>query len=130
MTIYVDDTQQYRSGPWCHMATDGEPEELHAFASKLGLKREWFQAHPSLDHYDLRPSKRVKALKLGAIEVSRYDMLILCTDKYPKMKESALERMAQAKIDREVAVVDYLESLKSRECPPGIIVDEYIEKES
>ena len=36
---------------WCHMATDGSFEELHAFAARLGLRRAWFQR----DHYDLPP---------------------------------------------------------------------------
>lgn len=50
---------------WCHMITDGPDDELHEFAQKIGLKRGWFQG----DHYDLVPSKRTLAVKLGAIEV-------------------------------------------------------------
>lgn len=70
--IYVDDlftatprTAQARSNGkrWCHMATDGPLEELHAMAERIGLKRAWFQndygTHP---HYDLVPSKRTLAL--------------------------------------------------------------------
>jgi hypothetical protein len=41
-------------------------EELHAFAKRLGLKREWFQEHWSAPHYDLTPGKRARALELGA----------------------------------------------------------------
>lgn len=54
---------------WCHMMTDGSPEELHAFASRLGLSRASFQEHATLWHYDLVPSKRQMALRLGAQEV-------------------------------------------------------------
>lgn len=52
---------------WCHMTADTE-DELHQFAAKLGLKREWFQCPPkaSHPHYDLVPSKRKLALKMGA----------------------------------------------------------------
>ncbi len=48
-----------------HLTTDGDVEELHAFAEKLGLKRSWFQdgRHP---HYDIVGKKRWKALCLGA----------------------------------------------------------------
>lgn len=53
---------------WCHMVADeADCEELHAFAGKLGLKREWFQG----DHYDLTPVKRVLAVRMGAVEVDR-----------------------------------------------------------
>lgn len=41
--------------------------ELHAFAKRLGLKREWFQADRKHPHYDIVPSVHRKALKLGAI---------------------------------------------------------------
>jgi len=36
--IYVD----YSFGKWCHMCADST-SELHEFAKKLNLKREWFQ---------------------------------------------------------------------------------------
>lgn len=41
-------------------------EELHAFASRLGLKRSWFQAKSTFPHYDLTASKQFKAMQLGA----------------------------------------------------------------
>jgi len=64
--IYVDNCFP---GKWCHMITDGDLEELHEMASRLGLKREWFQPK-SFPHYDLRPSKRSMAIKMGAKEVN------------------------------------------------------------
>ena len=54
----------------CHMTTDGDLEELHAFALRLGLRREWYQDHPIAKHYDLTPSKRERALAFGAVFVS------------------------------------------------------------
>ena len=66
MTIYVDELP----GGWgrwsggAHMmGTD--IHELHAFAIRLGLRREWFQ-DKRLPHYDLTASKRAKALAAGA----------------------------------------------------------------
>ena len=56
---------------WCHMATDGEPGELHAFAERLGLRRAWYQR----DHYDLPPHGRAAAVALGAQEVSSGELL-------------------------------------------------------
>lgn len=78
MSVYVDPMMAcVPNGRWrwnrsCHMFAD-TLEELHAFALRIGLKREWFQ--PAKDrhipHYDLHESRRAAAVKLGAIEVDR-----------------------------------------------------------
>jgi hypothetical protein len=74
--IYVDAIQTYKSGEWCHMwSATGDTDELHAFAKKIGLRRDWAQVSSSRivkewHHYDLRPTKRVIALKHGAVEMS------------------------------------------------------------
>ena len=56
----------------CHLTADSL-DELHAFALRIGLKRAWFQDHPSAPHYDLTPSRRAKALAAGAVFVSSRD---------------------------------------------------------
>jgi hypothetical protein len=81
MTIYVDDVQRYPSGQWCHMATDGTLEELHAFALHLGLKRSWFQNKPRHPHYDLRPTKRILAIQKGAKAVDSFELISKCFHK-------------------------------------------------
>lgn len=77
MTVYVDPLMEYGGSAtfrWahsCHMMADTD-EELHRFARKLGLKRQWHQPGPprhSVSHYDLNSSRRVAAVKAGAIEV-------------------------------------------------------------
>jgi hypothetical protein len=56
---------------WCHMWCDpGDEKILHAIARKIGLREEWFQHNPILDHYDLTPSKRELALHEGVQETS------------------------------------------------------------
>lgn len=50
------------------MTADTE-EELHAMARTIGLRREWFQSHSVVAHYDLTPSKRDLALAHGAVFV-------------------------------------------------------------
>ena len=67
--ILVDETRHHRSGWWCHMVSDRSVEEMHAFASEIGLRRRWFQDGPR-PHYDLRPSKRRLAVAKGAMEVN------------------------------------------------------------
>lgn len=79
MTIFVDPAIHYwRRKKWCHLTSDADSlDELHAFASRLGLKKEWFQdpatmrvSHP---HYDITESKRVQAVRLGAIDQTKYE---------------------------------------------------------
>lgn len=82
MTIYVDKIQEYppamcRGLPgnkWCHLISDSNDAELHAFAARIGMRRSWFQAK-STPHYDLVPSKREAAVKLGAVEVERNEFV-------------------------------------------------------
>jgi len=73
--IYVDEmTFCFRNRNWpynraCHLLADST-EELQSFADRLGLKRSWFQCK-SLPHYDLTTGMRLKAIKLGAVEIDR-----------------------------------------------------------
>lgn len=75
--IYIDKAiLPYRGQLWCHLAAD-TIAELCSTAIKLGLRREWFQHPPeaSWPHYDLAPARRVHALKLGALEIGRHELL-------------------------------------------------------
>jgi predicted kinase len=77
MAILVDELREYPDASlpfrrWCHMATDGSFEELHAFAGRLGLRRAWFQR----DHYDLPAHGRAAAIALGAEEVPTSELLL------------------------------------------------------
>lgn len=44
-------------------------------ATRIGLKREWFQDHKSMPHYDLVESRRVAAVQFGATEHNKYQMV-------------------------------------------------------
>ncbi len=71
-----------------HMVSTESAEELHEFARKIGLKREWYQ-NPSkgskvqrqvhgdyLCHYDLTtPNARQRAQRYGATRVSPEDII-------------------------------------------------------
>ncbi len=73
MAVYVDAPIWEGGGRlWCHLTAD-TAEELHAFASVLGLRRSRFQAKPGrpwVDHYDIAEPKRGQAVALGAVEVT------------------------------------------------------------
>ncbi len=77
VSVYVD--HAFAAGDWGRWTGGGHlqadtPEELHAFAERLGLRREWFQStpgRPENDHYDLGRKSRERALELGAIDEDR-----------------------------------------------------------
>jgi Protein of unknown function (DUF4031) len=53
MTVYVDDWRQAAkvgrlNARWSHLTVGpfDDPEELHAFAARIGLRRSWFQDKP------------------------------------------------------------------------------------
>jgi len=85
MSVYVDPlfewpkTKKWPYGQACHMYAD-TPKELHEFARKMGLRREWCSDHThgkdcTLLHYDLNPNMRAKAVRLGAKEVRQSHMV-------------------------------------------------------
>lgn len=77
MTVYVDNMRMKaqvgrgRPARWSHMMAD-TPEELHEFAQRLGLRREWAQHEddPPMLHYDVTDTKRRLAIKMGAKEIT------------------------------------------------------------
>lgn len=80
MSVYVDPVLEHGGSAtfrWkrsCHLYAD-RLDELHALAAALGLRRAWFQNHDRLPHYDLVPSKRARAVALGAREHTREQMV-------------------------------------------------------
>ena len=75
MAVLVDELREYPHTRlpfrhWCHLVSDADFEELHAFAASLGIPRHRFQG----DHYDLPPHLRARAVELGAEEVSGRDL--------------------------------------------------------
>jgi hypothetical protein len=50
-------------------------EELHSMADKIGVNRKWFQNKPTHPHYDICKSKRMLAIKFGAIEVTSRELV-------------------------------------------------------
>ena len=64
--IYTDGT---------HLVGDSL-EELHEFAQRVGLRREWFQDHPRHPHYDLTTWRMArKVIKAGVRLVSPKNLM-------------------------------------------------------
>lgn len=71
MAIYVDaEGIRWRNRLWCHLVADSL-NELHDFARRLGLKRQWFQDQGFYPHYDVTMAVRERALRLGALDADR-----------------------------------------------------------
>ena len=64
--IYTDGT---------HLVTDGPISELHKFAQKIGLKKNWFQDHPAHPHFDIWGKKVKAAINQGARFVSAKEIV-------------------------------------------------------
>lgn len=79
MAVYVDDAIWPLAGRrWCHLLAD-DIAELHRFAAQLGLKSASYQGPPrtSKPHYDITAYERDKALRLGAIAITRQQVIPL-----------------------------------------------------
>jgi len=82
MSVFVDNLQAtgpYKNPKWrfrsfCHLFADSL-EELHLFALKISLNRRWFQNCPKYPHYDLTENKRKKAVLLGAVEKTDFELI-------------------------------------------------------
>lgn len=67
MAVYVDDMRvPFGRLIMCHMIADTD-RELREMAEKIGVNQRWHQG----DHFDICLSKRERAVKAGAIEISQ-----------------------------------------------------------
>lgn len=77
MTVYVDPAVwPFRRMVMCHMWADTEAE-LMAMADAIGVGRHWVQRPPKASwlHFDICKSKRVLAVRHGAVETDRFGAL-------------------------------------------------------
>lgn len=61
-----------------HLASTDGPEELHAFAQTIGLRRSWYHdANSDHPHYDCTAAwRRRNARQAGAVAVSTREMIL------------------------------------------------------
>ena len=72
MAILVDDPLwHWRGRRWCHLVSDTDLDELHAFAASVGIPRRGFQG----DHYDIPEEFRPDVVAAGATEVGSRELL-------------------------------------------------------
>lgn len=95
MTIYVD---QLAARGWmlrghhvrsCHLVTDQvDLRELHAFAARIGMRREWFQDKAGRPHYDLTETRRAAAIAAGATECGSRELVAVLRDRQQAVERS------------------------------------------
>lgn len=72
MTVLVDPAIWWHRGRrWCHLVSDRDLEELHAFAQRLDLPVRAFHG----DHYDVPEEWRDRVIVAGAVPVSSRELL-------------------------------------------------------
>lgn len=77
VALYVDDAiWRWQGLQWAHLLAD-DNDELHRFASALGINPLSYQGPPrtSVPHYDLTAYERRRALTRGAIACSRDEIV-------------------------------------------------------
>ena len=105
MTVYVDNfrvpaTVGRVKARWSYLTAD-TPIELHAFAVRIGLKREWFQGRckhgkcPAVDgacahfHYDVTDARRATAIAVGAVSIDIRQMGAITSGRRAWFREHA-----------------------------------------
>ncbi len=72
MTILVDEPRWWwRGRRWCHLVSDSDLDELHRFATALGIPQRAFQG----DHYDIPEEHRDEVVAAGAVEVESRELV-------------------------------------------------------
>ena len=85
MSVYVDDMRaKFGRMTMCHMVADTSAE-LHAMAQLIGVARRWVQdAGTYREHYDICLSRKEKALRLGAKEITWSELGQKVHDRCPR----------------------------------------------
>ena len=76
-----------------HMVADSL-EELHDFATYIGLRREWFQNHSRHPHYDLWGSRLKSALNRGTVVVNSKEIVRISRRLNWGLSESGLSKQS------------------------------------
>jgi hypothetical protein len=98
MSVYVDDMKAdftpshvaNRKYVMCHMIADTRAELL-TMADRIGVARKWIQKPGQpFEHFDICLSKRALAIRYGAKEVSRREIVYIARNKSESSAKSAV----------------------------------------
>lgn len=116
MSVYVDNMKaRFGTMVMCHMWADSDAELL-AMADAIGVQRKWIQGHPTLSfgkhrnaswvHFDIALSKRVLAVRHGAIETDRFGPVVHTSTLRLQAAISRGDADAQAYCERTLANIE------------------------
>lgn len=72
MAVLIDEARWWHRGrKWCHMVSDESLDELHDFATRVGIPRRGFQG----DHYDIPAEYRAEMIAGGALVVESRELV-------------------------------------------------------
>lgn len=114
--VYVDDMNaKFGRMVMCHMIADTTPELLE-MADKIGVNRKWIQYPDSAkEHFDICLSKKAKAIKFGAKEIT-----------WRQLGEITIARL---KSDNEITLINFTEIGQANLWAGGLATDPIIEDE-
>lgn len=84
MAVYIDNYEAPFSGMiMCHMIADSRTELL-AMVDKIGVQRKWMQKRGTkYEHFDICLSKKILAIRHGAIEISPKELVSIMLTRSP-----------------------------------------------
>ena len=89
MAVYLDNERNsFGRMIMCHMIADSL-NELHQMADLIGMRRAWFQPR-STPHYDVSLSRRVVAIRYGAIVLDRRPFVMKLKEVRPQLIQEYL----------------------------------------
>lgn len=103
--VYIDNfNAPFRGMIMCHMIAD-TTEELLQMADKIDLPRKYIQhAGTAQEHFDVCLSKKQKAIKHGAIEISAYELATITASRkgHPLHNQHEVEKAELLKFQKQV----------------------------
>lgn len=96
MTVYVDDmAAPYRGMLMFHMVADTKAELL-AMAKAIGVAARHLQKEGTVhEHFDICKAMRVKAVRLGAVEIDRAGLVAILKARRLAAAQSVLGQIIQ-----------------------------------
>lgn len=75
--VYVDDAEVAKRGrTWFHLVADSV-QELHSFATSIGLPRRAFHTGARHPHYDVTAAQRLRAICNGALPIGPREAVLI-----------------------------------------------------